>query len=175
MPAKQKTGEESYVDLLLQEWGISKRSRRLHDCLRRVLRELHPQALMVLRREPKVEVICGSAADYAVWAYFPMHPALQIAKQRRPKSGSMAELVSALRAGVSDIYKRRLIASQYRPKPATRVLLVLSEKHFEKQPLGRSKDELRDHLGHTLLFLRSPRAPNECSDAQRKWHKNTRE
>ncbi len=67
------------------------------------------------------------------------------------------------------IHRRRTIAQRLRPKPATQVLLVLSETHFVKQALTRSKDELRDHFGHALLYLRNPKARNECADAEREW------
>jgi hypothetical protein len=67
------------------------------------------------------------------------------------------------------IHRRRRIAQQYKPKSATRVLLVLSEKGFHEQPLKRSIAELQDHLGHTLLYLRDPKARNDCVDAQREW------
>jgi hypothetical protein len=35
------------------------------------------------------------------------------------------------------------------------VLLVISEKHLEKQAVRKTNAELRDHLGHVLLYLRS--------------------
>lgn len=69
------------------------------------------------------------------------------------------------------IHRRRVIARQYGPKPATRVLVVLSEKLFHEQSLKLSMAELRDHLGHTLLYLRSPTARNECVDAGREWRR----
>jgi hypothetical protein len=67
------------------------------------------------------------------------------------------------------IHGRRRIARQCKPKSATRVLLVLSEKGFHAQTRKLSMTELRDHLGHILLYLRSPRARNECVDAAREW------
>jgi hypothetical protein len=67
------------------------------------------------------------------------------------------------------IHRRRTIARQCKPKSATRVLLVLSEKRFQAQPPKVSMTELRDHLGHVLLYLRSPMARNECVDAEREW------
>jgi hypothetical protein len=60
------------------------------------------------------------------------------------------------------------------------VLLLLSEKHIQEQSARKTNTELRHHLGHTLLYLRSPRRPNECQDADREWqeslstNKNTR-
>jgi len=36
------------------------------------------------------------------------------------------------------VNRRRLIAQRLRPRPTTRVLLTLSEKHFQEQPLKRS-------------------------------------
>jgi len=72
------------------------------------------------------------------------------------------------------IHRNRLIARRFAPTRTTRVLVVLSEPRIEEQPLKVSEDELRDHLGHTLLYLRSPKARNECSDAQREWQDSAR-
>jgi hypothetical protein len=69
------------------------------------------------------------------------------------------------------VHRRRLVARNIRLNPATRVLLVLSKPEIEKQPLRLTRDQLRDHLGHTLLYLRSPRSRNECKDAMREWNR----
>lgn len=67
------------------------------------------------------------------------------------------------------IHRNRLIAQKVRPKPQTRVLLVFSTAGSEEAPADFFEDCLRDHLGHTLLYLRDPKAHNECPDAQREW------
>jgi hypothetical protein len=54
------------------------------------------------------------------------------------------------------------------------VLLVLNEPVIAKQPATVTEEQIRDHLGHTLLYLRSPKARNECVDAQREWRQNRR-
>jgi len=69
---------------------------------------------------------------------------------------------------------RRLIALGMRPKPQTRVLLVFSAHHCEETPMKLLRDQIRDHLGHVLLYLRSPMAPNDCSDAWKEWRRNVR-
>jgi len=130
---------------------------------------------MLLRRNPKLEVIVRPNADHSVWAYFPMNPRLRSAKARVPKPGTEGELIGSIRAMMDDLYRRQMAAKKYRPKSATRVLLVLSESHFEKQVLKHSKGELRDHLGHTLLFLQNPQARNDCSDAGKEWLRNLKE
>jgi hypothetical protein len=66
------------------------------------------------------------------------------------------------------IHRRRSVAQELHPKSDTRVLLVFNGE-FEKQSARQSEDELRDHLGHTLLYLRSPKARNDCPDAQKEW------
>jgi hypothetical protein len=166
-----------YVELLIDEWCIPEQQRRLRACLGRVLAELEAGALLTLRREPKLVVmVCRdltSEVDH-IWAYFPMHPRLQTPKLRIPERGTEAELASALRAATDDVYRRRLIAQQYKPKPTTRVLLVFSEPMIAKQPASVTEDQMRDHLGHTLLYLRSPKARNECADSLREWRGNTR-
>jgi hypothetical protein len=71
------------------------------------------------------------------------------------------------------IHRRRSVARLYGPRPETRVLLVLSERHFSEQSAEQSEDELRDHLGHTLLYLRDPKARNECEEAAAEWKAQT--
>ena len=67
------------------------------------------------------------------------------------------------------VHRKRSIARKLTPKPATRVLIVLGEEQFGKQSVRRSANDLRHHFGHTLLYLRSPRARNDCVDAEREW------
>jgi len=134
---------ETQVDLLMQEWRMGEASRIVQACVRQVLGELDGSAQLILRREPKLEVMVLPESVHSVWAYFPIH-------------------------------RRRIIARQCKPKSATRVLLVLSEKGFHAQTLRRSMTELRDHIGHTLLYLRSPRARNHCIDAEREWRSSLR-
>ena len=64
---------------------------------------------------------------------------------------------------------RRLIALGMPPKPQTLVLLVFSTADAEKERRGIFEEQLRDHLGHVLLYLRSPSARNECADARKEW------
>jgi hypothetical protein len=70
------------------------------------------------------------------------------------------------------IHRNRLIARRLRPKPQTRVLLVLSTAAFGKEPVKMLEDCLKDHFGHVLLYLRSPKARNECADAQGEWRRS---
>jgi hypothetical protein len=35
--------------------------------------------------------------------------------------------------------------------------------------MTRTKDDLRHHLGHVLLYLGNPKAQNECEDAGSQW------
>jgi hypothetical protein len=51
--------------------------------------------------------------------------------------------------------------------PTARVLLVLRAENTESD--SQFMGHLRDHLGHVLLFLRSPKASNECENADREW------
>jgi hypothetical protein len=72
------------------------------------------------------------------------------------------------------VHRNRLIARRLQPKPQTRVLLVLSAADFAKEPARTLEDYLRDHLGHVLLYLRSPKARNECRDAMQEWRSSKR-
>lgn len=129
--------QNPYVDSLVGEWGPWHR-RDVRDCVFAILAELSAEALLGLRRNPKLEVIRSPEGDSSVWAYFPVN-------------------------------RRRTIARKHRPRTDTRVLIVINETLLAGQPLERSKAELRDHLGHALLYLRSPRARNECTDADREF------
>jgi hypothetical protein len=135
----------SYVDLLIAEWEIDQRSVKVQACMRQVLGELSAESQLFLRKNPKLQTLVLPEADFSVWAYFP-------ANQRR---------TVVRRLGV-------------RLNPTARVLLVMSEKHLEKQAVRKTNAELRDHLGHVLLYLRSPRKPNECEDALKEWQKSAR-
>jgi hypothetical protein len=72
------------------------------------------------------------------------------------------------------VHHRRLIARKLHASAKTRVLLVLGVSHFEKNSAKLLKDQLRDHLGHALLYLRDPKAQNECVDAEREWEASCR-
>lgn len=71
------------------------------------------------------------------------------------------------------MYSRRHAAKEYRPRPQTRVLLVIAVETFKRTTGAFFADCLRDALGHALLYLRSPKARNECKDAMREWHDMT--
>jgi hypothetical protein len=68
------------------------------------------------------------------------------------------------------IHRRRLIAHKLGSKPQTRVLLVIGTVGFEKETF---EGYLRHHVGHAMLYLRSPKSPNECEDAMKEWNSCT--
>jgi hypothetical protein len=138
-----KMTSNSYVDLLVAEWGIEKHSQKLHGCVRRVLGELSAGVQLVLRKNPRLQVVVLPEAAFSVWAYFPVH-------RRRTVVRQLA----------------------IRLKPTARVLLVMSEKHVKKQSVRKTNAELRDHFGHVLVYLQSSRRPNECEDAWKEWQKS---
>jgi hypothetical protein len=94
----------TYADLLLAEWGIETRSLAVRTCMRRVLGELATETLLVLRRNPKLQVAVLPEAVFSVWAYFPAH------RKRRIVRHLNIEL-----------------------KPTARVLLVIGEKQIDQQ------------------------------------------
>ncbi len=67
------------------------------------------------------------------------------------------------------IHRRRRLPEGCNPKPQTRVLIVLSAAAFDTETAESLADLLRHHIGHVLLYLESPKAPNECADADRTW------
>jgi hypothetical protein len=132
----------TYVDFRMKEWGIVEQSRRIQNSVRRVLSELVAEALMVLK-DPRLEVIVLPESDWGMGSVWAYFP----------------------------VHRRRSVAKALQPKPGTRVLLVLDAAGFERTPVKLAQDILRDHLGHTLLYLCSPKARNECPDAQREWRR----
>jgi hypothetical protein len=92
------------LDLLLDEWSVGKHSPSIKACLRRVLGELKPEAQLLLRGHPRLQVVIRPGGLYA-WPYFPIY------KQRR----IVRELADA---GLS-------------VRVSTRVLLVISEELSE--------------------------------------------
>ncbi len=124
------------ADLLIKEWGLQSHPQK--RLIRRVLGEMHAEAQLILRNEPKLQVEIHPKAPFSVWAFFPAH-------------------------------RRRFIVIRFnlQLKPTTRVLLLLSTKHQDND--SQFQDHLRDHLGHVLLYLQSPRSRNECQDAEREW------
>jgi hypothetical protein len=70
------------------------------------------------------------------------------------------------------VHKRRMIVRQFADagfslRHSARVLLVISENLSEEDA-----DQMRDHLGHVLLYLQHPRAKNDCEAALREWSRN---
>ncbi len=134
-----------YVNLLIEEWGLKSQSAKFQREVKRVLMELHPEIHLFLRNHPKLQVEISKGGPEGVWAYFPVH-------------------------------SRRWVARRFKLKPTTRVLLVLTSQMFDERTRKRTgfdaTHHLRDHLGHTLLYLRQPKARNHCADAMREWKQN---
>jgi hypothetical protein len=128
-----------YVKGLIRKWRLGKQPTSFRRTVEKVLMELCAEALLILRSDPRLQVEIAPGGPEDVWAFFPMH-------------------------------RRRLIARDFPPKPSTRVLLVLRSQMFDKRCADIDGVEcLRDHLGHTLLYLWNPKARNECADAAREW------
>jgi hypothetical protein len=53
-------------------------------------------------------------------------------------------------------------------------MLVLGEGHFERDISKTLEEYLRNHLGHVLLYLREPRANNDCAAAMNEWRRSAR-
>jgi hypothetical protein len=176
------SSERFPIDARMREWGMRKRPRRLQALVRKVLSELDCAALFFLndkRLEVRVVPRRWTAIAYnGVWAYFPILPRWTRRARELAASG-----VALSRPGVAvryigggnlrdrDAIERVFIIGQLLPRPETRVLLVLRfEERFEKI----FEDQVRHHLGHVLLFLRDPKARNECDDAENEWRASVR-
>jgi hypothetical protein len=69
----------------------------------------------------------------------------------------------------ADKYERVRIIRELLPRSDTRVLLVFGTASFERDKRKFFEECLRDHLGHVLLYLRSPKANNCCPEAMKEW------
>jgi hypothetical protein len=68
------------------------------------------------------------------------------------------------------MHRKRRIARELKPRDSTRVLLVFGIDKIKQAGVGETADYLRDHIGHCLLYLRSPKAENICANAMAEWH-----
>lgn len=134
--------KSTYVNLLLEEWAVGEHSVKLQKAVKRVLSELCAEAQLLLRRQPKLQVEVMQGETFHTWAYFPAHP-------RR--------------------FQRRF--PRLRLRPQARILLIISAPgdDVKRWPQTEMANYLRHHFGHTLLYLRKPKARNECLNAQREW------
>jgi hypothetical protein len=153
-----------HADFRMQEWGMGEQSRRIQRSVRRVLIELSTESLLRLK-DPRLQVLVSPTTIYDTWAYFPMH-------SKNHFSGPQ---------------ECRLIMEPL-ALPETRVLLLLGTNFTRKAMLAATvvlppdtttspsdfEDYLRHQLGHVLLYLRSPKARNNCPDALREWTRAAR-
>ena len=54
MTTRRSAKRDTYVDFLMHEWGMTEQSERIQTWMRRILGEIHVEALLDLRREPNV-------------------------------------------------------------------------------------------------------------------------
>jgi hypothetical protein len=65
------------------------------------------------------------------------------------------------------------IRKQLEVRPATGILLLLSQPAIERLPREAVMADLRHELGHVLLYLRNPEAIDDCSAADEEWERGT--
>ena len=61
------------------------------------------------------------------------------------------------------------IRTKLEVRPATRIVLLLSQPAIERLPREEVMDDLRHELGHVLLYLRNPEGRDDCCAAQEEW------
>jgi hypothetical protein len=149
----------TYVDFRMDEWRMGEQPRRIQVSVRRVLSELSVESLMRLK-DPKLQVVISPTTIHDTWAYFPIH-------RRRVISHHLT-----LRPQVRVLL---LIGTDFTRQALRRATVVLTPEISRQSP-GEMKetfeDRLRDCLGHVLLYLRSPKARNECADAWQEWKRS---
>ena len=127
----------------MAEWRIPVAEHAFYRSIRRVLDELDPTGLTRLN-DPAFEVMVLRKADTRIWSPCSVW-------------------------AYFPVHRRRWITKKLNPRPATRMLLVFGMENFEEEKPAEFEWRLRDHIGHVLLYLRSPRAKNDCPDAMKEW------
>ncbi len=153
-----------YVGLRMQEWGMGEQSRRIQSSVRRVLNELTGEALLFLK-DPRLEVKVLSDADLQ-----------RVAEDGglRTSDGWKGHPSLMIGHSVWAYFPIGYIGRLLYPKPETCALLVFSAPQAKREQGKLFEDRLRDHLGHVLLYLRSPKARNDCPDAMKEWRRSIR-
>jgi len=166
----------------MQEWGMSEQSRRIQTSVRRVLSELDCDALLRLK-DQRLEVKVLSEADVHIvetvirtmvirtLTSVPTPQQWQAARLRWLKRHPGIIIGHSVWA-YFPIHRKRTVAQLFPPKPETRVLLVFGPPKAKGETVRFFEDALRDHLGHVLLYLRSPKARNNCPNALREWRRS---
>jgi hypothetical protein len=72
------------------------------------------------------------------------------------------------------IQQHTWITEQIEVRPATEVLLVLSQPDIELLTVEEVTKHLKHELGHALLYLRDPKAQNDCAAAGQEWERSTK-
>lgn len=130
----------SMADATLRWLSVESDSPKVLRCLRTVVAEMPAWAQLTLRdRRLQVAVLPDNSS---VWAYFPMYRQRRIARHVRKYT---------------------------RVKATTRIILVIGSATVQIRSVDQTLVELRHHIGHVLLYLRAPRAQNECDKADKEW------
>ena len=173
----------------LLEWCMDKAPRGLQASVHKVLSELTAKVLALGDKRLEVRVV-GAAYHHSVWAYFPIWPRWTRVAQELAASGITFNPIVAAHAMLdthavricgnasagrqADIYERIRIVRELLPRIETRILLVFGASGFEKEWSVHFQNLLRHHLGHVLLFLRDPKAWNDCDAACKEWEQSAR-
>jgi hypothetical protein len=100
----------TYTDFRMQEWRMGEQSRRIQTCVRKVLNELHPCALLFLK-DPRFEVMVVPDHERTVWAYFPVFPTLPLCHRlsdlrKAARFGDWLMARSRTGAQIDDMYRK---------------------------------------------------------------------
>lgn len=142
--------KDPYVEFLMDEWQMQRASRSIQACMRNMLSAYPSGALMMLRREPRlqIEIEIPRRVPEPVWAYFPVHRG-QVGDEHLNE-----QLPWMIAAG-----------SVRRPKRKTEILLVVGQSLKKGESMTDCEDQILHHLGHVFLYLRDPHANNDCTEA----------
>jgi hypothetical protein len=158
---------------LTREWGMLEQPRWIQSSVRKVLSELSTVALMTLTADPRLEVMVLSPAHLErakTFTWFVSGMLKSATARLRWLERHPGIVVGHSVWAYFPIHRRRYVARLFSPRPETRVLLTFGKPEAKKNLF---EDQLRDHLGHSLLYLRSPKAANDCCNAAKEWRRST--
>lgn len=72
------------------------------------------------------------------------------------------------------VHRHEWIKRKLEVRPATEILLLLSQPAIQHLPREIVLNDLRHELGHVFLYLRDPESADECDAADEEWERATR-
>ncbi len=119
----------------------------------RVLNQIPAETLLTLRREPRLQVEAVLRTPETMWAYFPI------------RAGQVGDEHLNIQLDLL------VQASKLTLRAKAEILLLLRTKMGRGENDPDVMGDMAHHFGHLSLYLRNPKAKNNCPDATRVWNR----